>query len=209
MARLPTKRRPYLPRRHSLPSQDSLNNVYVSVLPFVAGEYLIEANWSWSPTGIIFPAGFLLFWTFYFIYFRAVTIDPFNARNSNVSSFFSLMGSVFYWFIGSTLYSIFHPFGTSKTKRAKKRALPPRQTFRSTIRPVPNEPIRSLPAEVIESLKVLGLPENSHWDVIHKRYRSLAKQYHPDLHPELTDPALKFRRIDSAYRRLEQNRHLF
>ncbi len=38
---------------------------------------------------------------------------------------------------------------------------------------------------------------------------TIAKQDHPDLHPELTDPALKFRRIDSAYHRLEQHRHLF
>ncbi|WP_220205038.1 DUF6585 family protein [Reticulibacter mediterranei] len=58
--------------------------------------------------------------------------------------------------------------------------------------------ISQIPAEVVEALQVLNLPTTASFDVIHQRYRQLAKQYHPDTGG---DPET-FKRIDAAYKRV-------
>jgi hypothetical protein len=52
------------------------------------------------------------------------------------------------------------------------------------------------PEEVIEALRVLDLPSDVSFAVIHQRYRQLAKRYHPDAGG---DPET-FRQINAAYK---------
>lgn len=46
---------------------------------------------------------------------------------------------------------------------------------------------------------ILGVPSTATQDDIKKAYKTLAKQYHPDLHPDDPDIAEKFKEINEAY----------
>ena len=50
--------------------------------------------------------------------------------------------------------------------------------------------------------KILGVKTNSHHDEILKKYRHLAKQYHPDINDESHDTSRKFLLITEAYETL-------
>ena len=71
-------------------------------------------------------------------------------------------------------------------------------------RSFPHPPIRplALPKEIPKLSGILGLREGVDWDTIHRRYRQLAKQFHPDLHPEVTGRGKRFMMYDAAYRKL-------
>ena len=47
--------------------------------------------------------------------------------------------------------------------------------------------------------EVLGVQKNASADEIKKAYRSLARKYHPDLHPDDKDCAEKFKEVNEAY----------
>lgn len=47
--------------------------------------------------------------------------------------------------------------------------------------------------------KILGVEKNASQDEIKSAYRKLAKQYHPDLHPNDDDCAQKFKEVNEAY----------
>lgn len=47
--------------------------------------------------------------------------------------------------------------------------------------------------------KILGVDKNSTQDEIKKNYRKLAKQYHPDLHPDDDEAQEKFKEVSEAY----------
>ena len=47
--------------------------------------------------------------------------------------------------------------------------------------------------------KVLGVDKSATQDEIKSAYRKLAKQYHPDLHPDDKEAAEKFKEINEAY----------
>lgn len=61
---------------------------------------------------------------------------------------------------------------------------------------------QALPREVENALSLLGLKGCRDWGVIHKRYRELAKKFHPDLNPDITTAGNRFIIYDGAYRRL-------
>ncbi|MCD8007461.1 MAG: DnaJ domain-containing protein, partial [Clostridiales bacterium] len=50
--------------------------------------------------------------------------------------------------------------------------------------------------------KVLGVTPDTPPDEIKKAYRKLAKQYHPDLHPNAPECARKMNEIHAAYDQL-------
>lgn len=52
---------------------------------------------------------------------------------------------------------------------------------------------------VNDPYKVLGVSSSASQDEIKSAYRKLAKQYHPDLHPNDPDAALKMNEINEAY----------
>ncbi|MFM8270090.1 MAG: J domain-containing protein, partial [Pseudomonadota bacterium] len=71
-------------------------------------------------------------------------------------------------------------------------------------RRAPQSPVNSngLPKEIENALSLLGLKGCRDWNVIHKRYRELAKRFHPDLNPDITSAGNRFMIYDGAYRRL-------
>jgi nucleotidyltransferase/DNA polymerase involved in DNA repair len=56
--------------------------------------------------------------------------------------------------------------------------------------------VNPLPAEVARALRVLDLPPDASPDMIHQRYRQLAKTHHPDAGGD----AETFKRINAAYK---------
>ena len=54
-------------------------------------------------------------------------------------------------------------------------------------------------AEKRDYYEVLGVQKNASADEIKKAYRSLARKYHPDLHPDDKDCAEKFKEVNEAY----------
>ena len=60
--------------------------------------------------------------------------------------------------------------------------------------------------DVLEALTTLGLKPGCTWKDIHRNYRTLAKQFHPDLNPDITDFGHRFMRIDAAYHKLDKVR---
>lgn len=51
----------------------------------------------------------------------------------------------------------------------------------------------------VDPYQVLGVPYNADEDEIKKKYRTLVKQYHPDLHPNDPEAARKMSEINAAY----------
>lgn len=54
-------------------------------------------------------------------------------------------------------------------------------------------------AEKRDYYEVLGVSKNASEDEIKKAYRKLARQYHPDLHPDDKECAEKFKEVNEAY----------
>jgi len=59
-----------------------------------------------------------------------------------------------------------------------------------------------------EPREILGLGESFTVDDLHRSYRRLAKQYHPDRNPGDTEAEAKFKQIQAAYERLSESASL-
>ena len=188
--------------------QDSFSAVYWSILPFIGIELFSEAALSTVPGGLVFPLGFFLFWAFYFTYSRPGHLE---ARLSTSFQFRAtpalVLGGVI-WLIKVCVVELGEVFlfrwwapgepavihvPVQRSRPQQSRATPPPQAK-------PQTP--SLPDDVRRALSTLGLPETRDWNQIHKRYRELAKLYHPDLNPNLTSAGTRFMVYDSAFRKL-------
>lgn len=83
--------------------------------------------------------------------------------------------------------------GPREHAQEKRQTTPP---------PFPPKTSQLLPTDLKHALQLLGLNEGAQWAEIHRRYRELAKQYHPDLNHDITDVGRRFMMYDAAYRKL-------
>jgi len=111
-------------------------------------------------------------------------------------------GFILFW---ALIYSYRSPLKpVSKAKSSPKTKAPQSVFSSSQVHQNRVEQIREtpLPKEIESALSTLGLKNCRDWGTIHKRYRELAKQVHPDLNPDLTAAENRFIVYDHAYRKL-------
>lgn len=197
----------------SIDNRDSLKGVYGSLVPFITLELATEATLSVIPAGLVFPMGFLLFWAFYYTYYRPGTLEARLSGKDGWSILLlpSLLLSAIIWFIKVTVVEIgdFLFFQHRKTPEpvvARRQACPAHPKI-SSASPRPSEP--PLPTDVRYALQVLGIPESRDWNEIHRRYRELAKMVHPDLNPDLTQAGQRFMAYDIAFKKLSTYRQRY
>ncbi len=151
---------------------------------FLALELGLELQWEDYPAGLLFPLGYLVLWalliTFYY---------PAKRR-----SFHLIMKNLFqdvlqhFW----EALSLF----ASPPSLKKQKFVPPQ---------IPKKEFQTqnqLPRDLENALGLLGLKGCRDWKKIQKRYRELAKKFHPDLNPDLTQTGNRFIIYDGAYRKL-------
>jgi hypothetical protein len=201
-------------------ARDSFGVVYASILPFIGMEYYTEISYEFLASGLVFPIGFLLFWAFYYTFYRPGFLEN-RLANPAQWDFFAvpavLLG-VLIWFVKVTIVELgglasvkmksadtSRPQGIPFSKAAggwnasqkKAEERPSRQS---------SAPPALLSPDLIEALQTLGLKPGCNWHDIHRQYRHLAKQFHPDLNQDITDFGNRFMKVDSAYHRLAKVR---
>lgn len=216
-------------------NRDSLVGIYASLLPFLIFEYCVEAFVDLSVSGLVFPLGFLLYWGFYYTYYRPGFLEErlVMPSSDNLAEIPALLLGVAIWFVKVSVVEAFdflvlRWFRPKKTRqihigrhseshsRSQARSRPQANPHSrphantgagsyhySTSRPAQAAPqTPGLPSDVLQQLAILGLGECRDWNIIHKRYRELAKLYHPDLNREITEVGRRFMTYDGAYRKL-------
>ena len=218
--------------------RDSFIPLYLSLLPFLFLEYLAEASYDYLPSGLLFPMGFLLFWAFFYTYYKPGFLED----RLTLPQKWDLVGiptvllGVVIWFVKVTVIELagfflrnflgIHPRPKDRTKsdrrkrpRKESTATPPpyegtgafhrrpqgraaRSTEGIRFNQAPRHQKPVLPQDVLMALRTLGLREGVDWTQIHRRYRELAKLYHPDLNKEITSAGRRFMIYDAAYRKL-------
>jgi hypothetical protein len=197
--------------------RDSFATVYLSVIPFAAAEYFTEVSFDLLPGGLVFPVGFLLFWAFYYTYYKPGFLENrlVSPQKMNVAAIPTLVLGILIWFVKVTLVEVSHlllfQWITKPKPTPKRAAARPAQAGRTSTGSGPHtvpptKPPSLLTPDLVLALQVLGLKPGCHWRNIHKQYRALAKQFHPDLNPEITDFGHRFMKVDDAYHRLEKVR---
>lgn len=219
--------------------RDNFKKVYLSVLPFFALEYALRKTWPVYPHGIVFPVGFLLFWAFYYTYYKPGMLEDRLAERSQWTPgrILVVLAGVTIWFVKATVVELGQLLMLlPRAASARRSAGAAKPSRRSAPPPLPQEgtnpgvaaptdtshltrvfvldrdrrPVAvALPRDVLYALTVLGLDVRSSWDDIHKRYRELAKKYHPDLAGDGTLGGRRFMQVDAAYRRLIEVREKF
>jgi len=203
------KYREYLHQTRSHPESavpaeagQSFKGIYTSFIPFLALEWFLEVRFEALPQGIGFPFGFLLFWAFYYTYLKPGQLEtrlksPQRWETGNIPSV--VLGAAI-WFVKIVVVELSEVLllrwflGTDSKPKDQR----PHQSTAPVV-PVSHS---ALPRDIENALCLLGLKDCRDWAVIHKRYRELAKKFHPDLNPELTAAGNRFMIYDGAYRRL-------
>ncbi len=194
--------------------RDSFTTVYLSVIPFAAAEYFTELSIEMLPGGLVFPVGFLLFWAFYYTYYKPGFLENRLASPQKVdlAGIPTLMIGILIWFVKVTMVELSHLLvfqWVTKPKPEPRRATAhakAKHTHGSGPHAVPNKPPSLLSPDLVQALQILGLKPGCGWKDIHRQYRALAKQFHPDLNPEITDFGHRFMKVDEAYHRLSKVR---
>ena len=122
----------------------------------------------------------------------------------------SLILGILIWFVKVTMVEISHLVFFQWIK-AKPTPKPRAQAAHAGARKpaahsAPFQPPSLLAPDLVHALQVLGLKPGCGWRDIHRQYRALAKQFHPDLNPEITDFGHRFMKVDEAYHRLAKVR---
>ena len=193
-------------------ARNSFARVSTSLFTFVVVECGMEVAYEFFPGGMVFPVGFLLFWAFYYTFYRPTTLENTLALPTRFDFMrvARLILGVVAWFIKGTLVELGQFFFWRKIdKRPRVEKFQSSIPLRHRRMAGPTQPTQkpNLPPEVVEALAQLGLKPGCTWKQVHKRYRELAKQLHPDLNRGNTDFGHRFMRVDAAYHRLEKTKN--
>lgn len=220
------------PEGFDLPSgfsdgRDSFFTVYFSVVPFLGLEYLAEIKLAVIPSGVVFPVGFVIFWSFYYTFYKPNYLEGrlSSRRDWDAASVPALILGSLFWAVKTLLFAMVKAVvdrlwaapkpragygrataGPRPDRTAQPRAAPPPPPKAAEPPPPPKGP-PPLPKEIHDALLALGIPQCRDWATIHARYKELVKRYHPDVNPEHT--ATKFMAFDAAYRKLSESRRKY
>jgi hypothetical protein len=195
-------------------STDSWSKLYLSIVPFLILEYVLEMHYETMISGFVFPTGYLLFWAFYFSYYRPGSLETAlsDSHRTDLSRLPFLFLGTAIWLVKNlvTMFGRVLGVGHARPKPAPARPKIVYSRPQSTARPhtppprpkSPPPPPPGLPREVVDALAILGLAPCRDWNLVHKRYRELAKKFHPDLNHEITSAGSRFMMYDAAYKRL-------
>jgi hypothetical protein len=206
--------------------QSNRGPLYLSVVAFIAAEYFFELKASRIPSGLMFPVGFLFFWAFYYTYYQPGHLEKTlsSEKKWDLSGIPVILINTCIWFVKIVFVELTEkiisnfiksqkvapPRNASRPKAASTFHRTSQNNFKSQARvhsySSHEAPVRgdgTLPKEITNALGIMGIPEARDWAMIQKRYRELAKKYHPDLNPELTQAGNRFMLYDAAYRKLE------
>jgi hypothetical protein len=174
----------------------------------------------------MFPVGFLFFWAFYYTYYQPGHLEKTlsSEKKWDLSGIPVILINTCIWFVKIVFVELTEkiisnfiksqkvapPRNASRPKAASTFHQTSQNNFKSQARvhsySSHEAPVRgdgTLPKEITNALGIMGIPEARDWATIQKRYRELAKKYHPDLNPELTQAGNRFMLYDAAYRKLE------
>lgn len=195
--------------------EGGFSGLYLTLFPFLVAEYFAELHYDFLPSGIVFPLGYVLFWAFYYTYYQPGFLEGKLSEKKKwdlLSVPTVLLGAVI-WFVKVCVIELFEKvviggiLGVNAKRQAPKQPPQRPRSFRAHSNPNFQRPSQSqstgLPREIENALAILGLTGCRDWPTIHKRYRELAKKFHPDLNPEITQVGNRFMIYDAAYRKLE------
>lgn len=187
--------------------RDSFGTIYLSLIPFLALEYFMESYVSAYPAALIFPFGFLLFWSFYYTYYRPNGLFEklSDRKDFDWSTLPMMVLGLLVWFIKNTLFEMVEMLLLSWIRPTVNKPTIQRPPGLVAIR-VNTSQVPQYPREVRAALLILGIPNARSWNAVHNRYRELAKQLHPDLNSEITDAGQRFMQVDQAYHYLQSIR---
>lgn len=211
-------------RRHES-SLDNFNDarnsfvpVWISLPPFLMMEYFVELSMPRMPSALVFPVGFLLFWAFYFTFYKPNVLEDklSDPMRWQVSFPPSLILGLVLWFIKASFLELRYlvleaPFAhlqrLEKSNPAEDKVARPLQAPEPV---VVREQVAKYSPEISAALRILGIESLNvvTWNEIHRRYRFLAKKLHPDLNRTGTQ-GRRFIEVDQAYRQLVRQKNLF
>lgn len=199
-----------------LDQRESVTRLYVSLIPFLFIEYVVHRE-RLLPTGLIFPIAYVLFWSFYYTYYQPSFLESHlsSFQNWNPLAIPAVLLGVCIWFVKYTVIELLHVlilrwiFTRPAPEPAPKPKEPPPPPPLDEVhwRHEGTQATRLTDAraqELARALALLGLSGDPSLEQIHQRYRELAKLFHPDLNPDVTDFGRRFIQIDQAYRLLSK-----
>jgi hypothetical protein len=200
--------------------EEGFSGLYLTLFPFLVAEYFAELHYDRLPSGIVFPLGYVLFWAFYYTYYQPGFLEEklSEKKKWDLLSVPTVLLGALIWFVKVCVVEfsekvILNSLLGLSTKRAQPKAprqqpQPPPQERRFHAHANPHfqqrpQPQNGLPRDLENALAILGLAGCREWSIIQKRYRELAKKFHPDLDPDITQVGNRFMIYDAAYRKLE------
>ncbi len=191
--------------------RDSFSRVYFSATFFLFAEFLAEKDFTFIPSGLIFPMGFLIFWAVYYTYYRPTTLEEkiFFPERWNWQAIPQVLFGVAIWFVKISLRDFVAVLKFPFRAPPKRAVVPSRPVARIVYSSTALQNPEQLPREIQSALADLGFASQVRWEEIQHRYRQLAKRYHPDLNPDITRSGTRFMRLDQAYRRLGAVKHRY